>query len=275
MIHSVRLIAIAAVVLVVAAGVEQRPATAQTPPTSGGPVDPALVENLVAANRILSQHGVLDESGHVSIRHPTSPNRYLMARSLSPALVSAEDLLEFDLDSEPVDQRGRRLALERFIHGEIYKVRPDVNAVIHSHSPSVIPFSVTSVPLRPIILPAAFLWTGVPVFETRKAGVPAADMLIRNRDLGKALADSLGDKRVALLRGHGNVVVGPDVRTAVRYAMFTETNARLLITTIGLGGGPINYISAEEGAARDRDPGIPDRAWELWKSKALGKGGVP
>jgi HCOMODA/2-hydroxy-3-carboxy-muconic semialdehyde decarboxylase len=265
-----RFIGIATVALIFAAAIELRPEIVQTP-TSGGPVDPVLVEDLVAANRILSQQGVLDESGHVSIRHPGSPNRYLMARSLSPALVTAEDIFEFDLDSNPVDQRGRRLALERFIHGEIYKVRPEVNAVVHSHSPSVIPFSVTSVPLRPIILPAAFLWTGVPVFETRRAGVPAADMLIRNRELGKALADSVGDKRVALLRGHGNVVVGPDVRTAVRYAIFTETNARLLITTIGLGGGPINYISAEEGAARDRDPGIPDRAWELWKSQALGK----
>lgn len=178
-------------------------AFAQVPPTSAGPVDPALIEDLVAANRILTQQGVLDESGHVSIRHPANPNRYLMARSLSPALVTAEDIMEFDLDSNPVDQRGRRLALERFIHGEVYKVTQDVNAVIHSHSPSVIPFSVTSVPLRPIKLGAAFLWTGVPVFETRNAGVPAADMLIRNRDLGKALANSLGDKRVALLRGHG------------------------------------------------------------------------
>jgi ribulose-5-phosphate 4-epimerase/fuculose-1-phosphate aldolase len=190
---------------------------------------------------------------------------------LKTSATSTEDIMEFDLDSNPIDQRGRRLALERFMHGEVYKVRPDVNAVIHTHSPSVIPFSVTSVPLRPIILPAAFLWTGVPVFETRNAGVPAADMVIRNRDLGKALANALGEKRVALLRGHGNVVAGPDLRTAVRYAIYTETNARLLITTIGLGGGPINFISAEEGAARDRDPGIPDRAWELWKNKALEK----
>ena len=271
MTRPVRLIASVAVLLIFAAGIEERTVSAETPPTSGGPVDPALIEDLVAANRILAQQGVLDESGHVSIRHPANPNRYLMARSLSPALVTAEDIMEFDLDSSPVDQRGRRLALERFIHGEVYKVRQDVNAVIHTHSPSVIPFSVTSVPLRPIILPAAFLWTGVPVFETRNAGVPAEDMLIRNRDLGKALANSLGDKRVALLRGHGNVVVGPDLQTAVKYAIFTETNARLLIITMGLGGGPINYISAEEGVARDRDPGIPARAWELWKSKALGK----
>ena len=232
-------------------------------------VDPALIEDLLAANRILSQQGVLDQAGHMSIRHPADPNRSLMSRSLSPALVTAEDIMEFDLDSNPVDQRGRRPALTRFIHGEVYKVRQDVNAVIHSHSPSVIPFSVTSVPLRPIILGAAFLWTGVPVFDTRNAGVPAADMLIRNRDSGKALADSLGDKRVALLRGHGMVVVAPDVQTAVRRAIETEKNARLLIVTMGLGGGPINYVSDEEGAARDRDPGIPARAWELWKSQAL------
>jgi len=237
---------------------------------NAGLVDPALIEDLVAANRILSRQGVLDQAGHVSIRHPADPGRYLMARSLSAALVTAEDIVEFDLESNPVDQRGRRLALERFIHGEIYKVREDVNAVIHSHSPSVIPFSVTSVPLRPIIVGAAFLWTGVPIFETRNAGVSGADMLIRNRDLGKALAISLGDKRVALLRGHGNVVAAPDVRTAVRYAINTEFNARLLIAAIGLGGGPVNYISAEEGAARDKGPGIPARAWELWKKQALG-----
>ena len=231
----------------------------------------ARVEDLVAANCILTQQGVLDESGHVSIRHPDNPKRYLMARSLPPALVTIRDILEFDLDSNPVNQRGRKPALERFIHGEIYRVRQDVNAIIHSHSPSVIPFSVTSMPLRPIVIGAAFLWTGVPVFETRNAGVPAPDMLIRNRELGKALADSLGDKCVALLRGHGNVVVGADVQTAVRRAIKTEMNARLLIASIGLGAGPINYVSAEEGAARDRDPGIPARAWELWKSKALEK----
>jgi HCOMODA/2-hydroxy-3-carboxy-muconic semialdehyde decarboxylase len=110
----------------------------------------------------------------------------------------------------------------------------------------------------------------VPVFDTRNAGVPAPDMLIRDRDSGKALANALGDKRVVLLRGHGNVVVGPDVQTAVRRAIETEENARLLIVSIGL-GGPINYVSDEEGAARDRNPGIPARAWELWKSEALGK----
>lgn len=228
-------------------------------------------EDLVAANRILAREGIVDAYGHVSVRHPSNPNRYLMSRSLAPILVTADDIMEYDLDSNPVDPEGRRSVLERFIHGEIYKARPDVKAVIHSHSPTVVPFSVTQVPLRPVIHDGSFLWVGVPVFEIRDVGgAAAATMLVRNSALGKALAATLGDKPVALMRGHGNVVVGPDVQMAVRYAIYTEVNARLQAIAIGL-GGPINYISAEEGAARDMSPGDFARAWELWKSKALGK----
>lgn len=270
MIRPSRCIAIATIALVFAVGIEQRPATAQTPLTSGGPVDPGLIENLVAANRVLAQEGILDAYGHVSVRHPNNPNRYLMSRSLAPILVTANDIMEYDLDSNPVDAKGRRSVLERFIHGEIYKARPDVKAVIHSHSPTVVPFSVTQVPLRPVIHVASFLWVGVPVFEIRDAGGPATTMLVRNAALGKALAASLGDKPVALMRGHGNVVVGPDIQMAVRYAIYTEVNARLQAIAIGL-GGPINYISPEEGAARDKSAGDFARAWELWKNKALGK----
>jgi HCOMODA/2-hydroxy-3-carboxy-muconic semialdehyde decarboxylase len=142
--------------------------------------------------------------------------------------------------------------------------------VIHSHSPTVVPFSVTQVPLRPVLHAASFLWVGVPVWESRDAGDPAgAGMLVRNAALGKSLAAKLDDKPVALMRGHGNVVVGRDVQTAVRYAIYTEVNARMQAIAIGL-GGPINYISAEEGAARDRESAEPGRAWELWKKKALG-----
>jgi len=249
----------------------QRPATGQMPPTSGGSVDPALIEDLVAANGILAQEGVLDAYGHVSVRHPSDPNRYLMSRSLAPILVTANDIMEYDLDSTPLDPKDRRSVLERFIHGEIYKVRHDVRAVIHSHSPSVVPFSVTQVPMRPIFHGASFLWVGVPVWDSRNAGDPAgAAMLVRNGALGKSLALTLGDKRVALMRGHGNVVVAPDVKTAVRYAINTEVNARLLAIAIGI-GGPINYISAEEGVARDKAEGDYERVWELWKKKALGK----
>lgn len=250
---------------------DAHPATAQPPQAPGEPVDLALIEDLVAANRILAQEGVLDAYGHVSIRHPNNPNRYLMSRSLAPILVTADDIMEFDLDSNPIDPKGRRSVIERFIHGEVYKMRPDVKAVIHSHSPTVVPFSVSKVRLRPVIHAASFLWVGVPVWDSREARDPAsAAMLVRNQALGKSLAMKLGDKRVVLMRGHGNVVVGPDVQTAVRYAIYTEVNARLQVIAIGL-GGPINYISAEEGAARDKGPADFQRAWELWKKKALGK----
>ena len=271
MIRPARFVAVVTIALMVALAVEQGSATAQTPPPSGGAVAPAIIEDLVAANRILAQEGILDAYGHVSIRHPSNPNRYLMSRSLAPILVTAQDIVEYDLDSNPVDPKGRTSVLERFIHGEVYKARPDLKAVIHSHSPTVVPFSVTQVPLRPVIHVASFLWVGVPVWEIRDAGDPAGvALLVRNGALGKSLAAKLGDKPVVLMRGHGNVVAGQDVQTAVRYAVYTEVNARLQAIAIGL-GGPINYISAEEGAARDKAPGDFGRAWELWKRKALGQ----
>jgi ribulose-5-phosphate 4-epimerase/fuculose-1-phosphate aldolase len=266
----IRIIAVAAAVTVLALAAAERP-SAQTAPTSGGPVDAAALEDLVAANRILAGEGVLDAYGHVSIRHPKQPDRYLLSRSLAPILVTAQDVMEYDLDSTPVDPRGRTSVLERFIHGEVYKARPDVNAVIHSHSPTVVPFSVTQVPLRPVLHAASFLWVGVPVWEIREAGDPAGvTMLVRNGVLGKSLAAKLGDKPVALMRGHGNVVAAPNVQTAVRYAIYTEVNARMQAIAISL-GGPITYVSPEEGAAMGRTPADAGRAWDLWKKKALGK----
>src|SRR5713101_4425213 len=154
---------------------------------SAGPPAAQLIEDLVAANRILADQGVLDGYGHVSARHDRDPARFLMSRSLAPELVTAADIMEYDSASEPVDPRGRSSYLERFIHGEIYRVRPDVQAVVHSHSPSVIPFGVTGVPLRPLFHMSAFLGGGVPVFEIRTAG-GMTDMLVRNPALGRALA---------------------------------------------------------------------------------------
>jgi ribulose-5-phosphate 4-epimerase/fuculose-1-phosphate aldolase len=260
--------ALAVAILIVA---NQHSIPAQTPSRAGSPADAALIEDLVAANRILAQEGVLDAYGHVSMRHPSDPNRYLMSRSLAPILVTAGDIMEYDLDSSPVDARDRRSVVERFIHGEIYKARPDVKAVIHSHSPAVVPFGITQMPMRPVIHVASFLWVGVPVWDSRDVQDPASPtMLVRNAALGKSLASALADKPVALMRGHGNVVVGPDVQTAVRNAIYTEVNARLQAIAIGI-GGPINYISAEEGAARDKVERDAARAWDLWKRKALGK----
>src|SRR5262249_15844828 len=159
---------------------------------SGGPVSAAVIEDLVAANRILANEGVLDAYGHVSIRHPSHPSRYLLSRSRAPVLVTAEDIVEYDLDSVPIDARGRASVLERFIHGEVYKVRPDVGAVIHSHSPAVIPFSVTEVPMRPLYHQSTFLYGGVPVWDIRDVDSPdAAALLVRDGLLGKSLAAAL------------------------------------------------------------------------------------
>ncbi len=133
------------------------------------PLDSALIDDLVAANRILVDQGVLDGYGHVSVRRPADPQRYLMSRSIAPELVTATDVMEYDLDSNPVDARGRATYLERFIHGEVYRARPDVKAIVHDHSPSVIPFGVSTVPLRPLYHMSAFLGGGVPVFDIKTA----------------------------------------------------------------------------------------------------------
>jgi ribulose-5-phosphate 4-epimerase/fuculose-1-phosphate aldolase len=239
-------------------------------PASAGPANPILVEDLVAANHILADQGVLDGYGHVSVRHPANPDRYLLSRSLAPELVTAADIMEFDLDSTPVDQRGRTMYVERFIHGEIYKARSDVNAIVHSHSPAVVPFSVSSVALRPIYHMSGFLHRGVPVFEIREAG-GMTDMLVRNSQLAHALAQSLGDKPVALMRGHGNVAVGTSIPFAVYYAIYTEVNARLQLQAISLGGS-INYVAPEEGKLYEPNiAGTINRPWELWRRKALSK----
>jgi ribulose-5-phosphate 4-epimerase/fuculose-1-phosphate aldolase len=245
-------------------------ATAQ--PSSASAVDPVVLDDLVAANRILAAEGILDGLGHVSVRHPGNPGRYLIARSLAPALVTATDIMEYDLDSNPIDQRGRTMFIERFIHGEVYKARPDVRAVIHSHSPTVIPFSISQTPLRPVFNGAAFLSPSAPVFEIRRAA-GMTDGLIRDGALGKALAGVLGDRAVALMRGHGNVVVGSAVQVAVYRAVYTELNARLQLQAITL-GGPLTYLAPEEAdkinaQSGPEAPGVV-RSWELWKRKALG-----
>ena len=269
-----RLAAVAALTIVVVSGTGGRLISAQAPLTSGGPVNPALLEDLAAAYRILANQGVIDGYGHVSMRHPNNPNRYLMSRSLGPALVTPADILEYDLDSTPVDPKGRNSVLERFIHGEIFKARPDVMVVVHSHAPSVIPFSITQVPLRPVFHMATFLGLGgggVPVWDSRSVKDPAAGaLLVRNGIMGKSLAATLGNRPVALLRGHGNVVVGPNIMLTVRQAIYTEVNAKILLSALAL-GGPVTYVSDEETAAVEKTPGDIARGWELWKRQAMGQ----
>jgi len=187
-----------------------------------------------------------------------------MSRSLAPALVTADDIMAFDLDGNAVDPRGRSVFLERFIHSEIYKARPDVMSVVHTHSPGVIPFSVTQVPLRPMYHNAAFLAAGTPVWDIRKA-FGETDMLVRDGARGKSLAEALGDKPVVLMRGHGDVTVGPSVKMAVFRAYYTDVNARLQSQALAL-GGEVNYLTPGEGAKADAiNFVVLDRIWGLWK----------
>jgi ribulose-5-phosphate 4-epimerase/fuculose-1-phosphate aldolase len=234
----------------------------------------ALIDQLVAANRVLYKQGIVDGFGHVSVRHPEHKDRYLMSQSVAPGLVTKDDIMEFDLDSKPLDQRGRTIYTERFIHSEIYKLRPDVNAIMHSHSPTVIPFAASTVPLKPIFNSAGFLYPEVPVFEMRKQ-FGSGNLLVPNAKVAKALAESLGDRPVVLMRGHGNVVVGPSIPRVVSRAIYTEVNARLQLQAISL-GGPLVYIDEAEARAGEafRDKGekgqATDRTWLMWVEDAMG-----
>jgi ribulose-5-phosphate 4-epimerase/fuculose-1-phosphate aldolase len=262
-----RLAALAAVALL--SGLAQ--ARAQTPAASG--VEAAMIEDIVIGSRILADFGVLDGFGHVSARDPANPNHFLLSRSLAPALVTAGDIMEFDLEGNAVDGGGRSVFLERFIHSEIYRARPDVMAVVHAHSPGAIPFTVSQMPLRPMYHNTAFLAAGAPVWDIRK-DFGETDMLVRDPLRGKSLAQSLGDKPVVLMRGHGDVTVAPSVKMAVFRAYYTDVNARLQSQAIAL-GGDINYLTPGEGAKADAvNFVVLDRIWNLWKMRiapSLGK----
>ncbi|MGA8899214.1 class II aldolase/adducin family protein [Bradyrhizobium sp.] len=243
-------------------------ASAQTPSASLPGVDPALLEDIAVGSRVLADFGVLDGFGHVSARSPTNPNHFLMSRSLAPALVTADDIMEFDLDGNPMDARGRKVFLERFIHAEIYRARPDAMGVVHTHSPGVIPFSVSKVPLRAMFHNPSFLAVGVPVWDIRK-DFGETNMLVSNSAIGKSLAATLGDKPVVLMRGHGDVAVGPSVKMAVFRAYYTDVDAKLQAQALALGGEP-NYLTPGEGAKADETNfAVMDRIWNLWRMKVL------
>jgi len=227
-----------------------------------------IFDDLVAAYRTLAEQGVIDAYGHVSMRSPQNPQRYFIARSLAPEIVQVEDVMEYDLDSEPLDARGRESVRERFIHGEIYKTRPEVMAVVHNHSPSVIPFSVTGVPMRPIYHMASFIGDGVPNFEIRRFE-KGTDLLVKTAKLGRALAKTLGKSPASLMRGHGAVVVGENIARAVGRSIYLEQSARLQMQAMAL-SRKITYL--DKGEVKASAP-VQDykRAWPMWREKALAK----
>jgi HCOMODA/2-hydroxy-3-carboxy-muconic semialdehyde decarboxylase len=184
-------------------------------------VNPSLLEDLVIANHILVNQGVLDGFGHMSVRHDKRADLFFIARSMAPALVTLGDLVCCNLQGEVIHPVGVTSYVERFIHSEVFKVRADVNSVIHSHSPAIIPFGVTKERLRPICHMSGFLGSSIPVYEIRNSAGENSDLLIRNQTLGRDLAEVLGSNAVALLRGHGNVCVGNSIKQTVYRAIYT------------------------------------------------------
>ncbi len=228
-------------------------------------VTPALVEDLVDANRILYHFGVVDGFGHVSARHTSDASRFLISRSMAPALVTAADLMAIHLDGRPVSENAPTAYLERFIHSEIYRARPDVVAIVHSHSAAIIPFGIIpGASLMPVSHMGGFIGEGAPVFEIRNTAGLNSDMLVRTPELGAALAKSLGPRNIVLMRGHGSTVVGFNLRQAVYRAIYAEVNARQQSEALRL-GAPIYLTPGEAIESAKANDGQQDRAWNLWK----------
>jgi ribulose-5-phosphate 4-epimerase/fuculose-1-phosphate aldolase len=250
--------------LVVAFWIAAVCAFSQTAPPSTLPL--TLIDDLVTANRILANEGVLDGYGHVSVRNPANPNHYFLARAGAPGLVTAADIVEYDLDSQPV-AGGAGAAnsgyLERFIHGEIYRARPDVMAVVHSHSAELIPFADTGVALQAMHHMGFFIGQGVPVFEIRKFA-PESNMLVGTPALGKALASTLGAKTAVLMRGHGAAIAAASLRLVVGMSYYLNLNARLQYQALQLGGGKVTYLDAAEAKNAAQ---TYERSWDYWKSR--------
>ena len=230
-----------------------------------------LIEDVALANRILFREGVVDAFGHVSVRCDHNPEHFLLARNMAPALVTPDDIVEFDFDGNPLNANGRAVYLERFIHGEIYRVRPDVMAVVHSHSPAVVPFGIVkTAKFRSVCHMSSFLPICTPVFEIRDTAGEENDLLISSRELGAALARSLGNETCVLMRGHGSTVVASNLREVVYRAVYTEVNARLQSEAMRM--GEVTYLG--EGELRTATRTIAtqiNRAWDFWRRRAEGK----
>ena len=226
------------------------------------PLSDELVEDLLLGNKILFKYGIVDAFGHISVRHDSDPQKYVMSRHLAPGLVTEKDLLTYDLDSTPIPATKHRLYSERYIHGEIYKLRPDVMSVVHCHAPALIPFGITKADLQPVYHMSSFLGLGVPKFEIRDAA-GMTDMLIRTAPIGLALANTLGDKPMVLMRGHGATMVGKTIRHAVYRAVYAAQNAQIQLEALRL--GEVTYLAPEESANYERYiDEVIHRPWNMW-----------
>ena len=225
------------------------------------------LDELVTANRILAREGVVDSFGHVSIRHPERPERYQLSRARAPECIDIDDLMEFASDGTPIDPRGRKPYAERFIHGAVYDARPEVQAVVHHHSPSVIPFSVTGAPLSPMMHMCAGIGTRIPTWDSR-ARFGDTNLRVTNAAMAADLAAAMAQRPVILMRGHGCVVAGASLREVVFNSIYLQLNADLQTKAHAL--GDVTFLSDGEVAAvlRTRGSFTFERAWEYWCRRA-------
>jgi len=239
---------------------------ASSPPS----VDQALLDDLVAANRILYTKNIVDGLGHISSRHDKDPNLYVLAAEKAPGLVERADLAIYDLDSNAQTLKDRRPYNERFIHGEIYKARPDVKSVVHCHTPSLVTFCVCQVPLRPLYHMSGFLGRGVARFEIREFAKEPTNMLVSSPQLGASLAKVLADKQIVLMRRHGATMAGQSVKHAVYRAIYAALNATMQMDAMHM--GEITFLSDEEAMkGMDINDRFVERSWALWKLEAAQK----
>jgi len=231
--------------------------------------DAQLFADLVVANHILYDKQVVDAFGHVSVRHSRDSRYFLLARNMAPGQVRAQDIVTFTLDGDPINAAGRRVYLERFIHSEIYRVHPDVQAVVHSHSPAIVPLSIScATPLRAVFHMAGFIGTAAPTFDIRDVHGDGSDLLIRDQHLGAAFAAHFGQHAIVLMRGHGSTVVGTSLQHAVFRAVYAEINAHYQTAAMHLGA--VRYLSAAEcSACAQTHESQAERAWNLWKDEAV------
>ena len=241
--------------------------------TPGAPASAALIDDLVVANHILFDQGVVDAFGHISVRHDKDPARFLLARNMAPGRVTRADIVEFTLDGTAVDANGRKVYLERFIHGEIFRRHPRVAAVVHSHSHAIVPLSVAKgVRLQALFHMAGFVGQGAPVFEIRDCGGDGTDLLISNNAFGAALAEKFDASDIVLMRGHGSTIVGGSIMQAVYRAVYAEVNARYQLEAMRL--GEVTYLTEAEGkACVETVEAQMQRPWDLWSDQARARRG--
>jgi ribulose-5-phosphate 4-epimerase/fuculose-1-phosphate aldolase len=247
--------------------IEAQPKPAPAPPPEVPQEKDTLLADLVVANHILQDQGVVDGYGHISVRNPANPNHFFISRWLAPDLVTEGDIVELDLDCVPVNGDTRKLYSERWIHSEIYRARPDVKSIVHTHAPTVVLMGVTGIPLVPIYHMTGFIGTGLPTFDIRKS-FGMTNMLINDAAKGKALAQALGEHPAAFMRGHGGITVGNSIRHSVGRSVYLKIDAEMQLQVLGRN---IESLAPEEAHLAEAGNQEFPKDWEMWKRMVMAK----